>query len=56
MGHTIKCRGVSDKHKKLLRSLEVDLDDASHGEALEALLDAYDENEQWVLKQRQSGF
>jgi len=47
--HTVKCRNVSHKHRKLLAELETDLGDATHGEALEVLLDVYEQREQVVF-------
>lgn len=51
MSHIIKIRDVETEYKKLLLALETDLDgNTGHREALEALLDAYDEHPEMVLE------
>ena len=54
--HTIKCCNVSTETKKLLLSLETDLGDATHAEALEALLEVYEDDPKVVTERQKPGF
>jgi hypothetical protein len=52
----IRCRNVPEDYRKLLAALEVELGDVSHAEALQALLDAYDEHPEMVVRGSDNAF